>query len=100
MQGGVLTGDCGAQLDDGVNVVRYGTTGDGSKYWIVRNSWRAGWGESGCGKMARGVSERDGLWGIAMQASYPIQNASPSSDHIEMKDVSWSGADEHVKLSL
>ncbi|KAJ3671743.1 hypothetical protein LUZ60_007822 [Juncus effusus] len=72
---GVFTGDCGTDLDHGVAVVGYGTE-DGNKYWIVKNSWGANWGENGYIKMQRGVSAKEGLCGIAMQASYPTKNSS------------------------
>ncbi|KAK9288119.1 hypothetical protein L1049_016567 [Liquidambar formosana] len=44
---GVFTGDCGTELDLGVAIVGYGTTLDGTKYWIVNNSWGPEWGEKG-----------------------------------------------------
>ncbi|KAF9606013.1 hypothetical protein IFM89_021435 [Coptis chinensis] len=74
---GVFTGECGTELDHGVGLVGYGKTADGTKYWIVRNSWGAEWGEKGYIRMQRGVSAPEGLCGIAMEASYPIKgNAS------------------------
>lgn len=69
-QGGVFTGYCGTDLDHGVTAVGYGTD-DGTKYWLVKNSWGASWGESGYIRMERDVSAKEGLCGIAMQASYP-----------------------------
>ncbi|CAI0432668.1 unnamed protein product [Linum tenue] len=69
---GVFTGDCGTDLDHGVAVVGYGTSGDGTKYWLVRNSWGTSWGDQGYIKMHRGIGAKEGLCGIAMSASYPI----------------------------
>nr|BDI12740.1 cysteine protease [Gentiana triflora x Gentiana scabra] len=70
--GGVFSGGCDTALDHGVTAVGYGTTSDGKDYWLVKNSWGANWGENGYIRMKRGVSAKEGLCGIAMQASYPI----------------------------
>ncbi|XP_024972191.1 vignain-like [Cynara cardunculus var. scolymus] len=72
---GVFTGKCGTQLNHGVAVVGYDMSDDGTKYWIVKNSWGADWGENGYIRMQRGVPEKTGLCGIAMEASYPIKNS-------------------------
>ncbi|KAI4371994.1 hypothetical protein MLD38_010282 [Melastoma candidum] len=69
--GGIFAGPCGTDLDHGVTVVGYGTTADGTKYWLVKNSWGKSWGESGYIRMKRDVNAAEGLCGIAMQASYP-----------------------------
>jgi KDEL-tailed cysteine endopeptidase len=42
----------------------------------VRNSWGGEWGEQGYIRMQRNVSQKEGLCGIAMEASYPIKNSS------------------------
>ncbi|KAJ8752031.1 hypothetical protein K2173_001057 [Erythroxylum novogranatense] len=76
---GVFSGPCGTDLDHGVVVVGYGTTVDGTKYWIVKNSWGPEWGEKGFIRMQRGISDREGLCGIAMEASYPIKTSSSNS---------------------
>ncbi|XP_057534625.1 vignain-like [Amaranthus tricolor] len=73
---GVYDGKCGTDLNHGVAAVGYGTTLDGTKYWIVKNSWGEHWGENGYIRLKRGVSEKEGLCGIAMQASYPVKNTS------------------------
>lgn len=68
---GVFTGECGTELDHGVTAVGYGTASDGTKYWLVKNSWGSSWGEQGYIRMQRDVDAAEGLCGIAMQASYP-----------------------------
>ncbi|XP_027123852.1 vignain-like [Coffea arabica] len=87
---GVFTGDCGTELDHGVAIVGYGTTLDGTKYWIVRNSWGTEWGEKGYIRMQRGIDDKEGLCGIAMEPSYPIKNSSSNpvgaADASETKD--------------
>ncbi|KAK4488798.1 hypothetical protein RD792_004587 [Penstemon davidsonii] len=82
---GVYTGDCGTELDHGVAVVGYGTTLDGTKYWIVKNSWGPEWGEKGYIRIQRGVEAEEGLCGIAMQATYPIK-LSPDNPKTPSKD--------------
>ncbi|KAJ6801632.1 thiol protease SEN102-like [Iris pallida] len=83
---GVFTGTCGTQLDHGVAVVGYGATRDGTKYWIVRNSWGPGWGEGGYIRMKRGISSKHGLCGIAMQASYPVKTSANPKEEVPTKD--------------
>ncbi|XP_058756251.1 senescence-specific cysteine protease SAG39-like [Vicia villosa] len=68
---GVFTGSCGTELDHGVTAVGYGVDSDGTKYWLVKNSWGTDWGEEGYIRMQMGVDAAEGLCGIAMQASYP-----------------------------
>ncbi|KAF3336340.1 putative cysteine protease 2 [Carex littledalei] len=82
---GVFTGECGTDLDHGVAIVGYGTTQDGTKYWIVKNSWGPEWGEGGYIRMKQGVKAKTGLCGIAMEASYPIKT-SPNPSHSSLKD--------------
>ncbi|KAK0580023.1 hypothetical protein LWI29_035232 [Acer saccharum] len=68
---GVFTGQCGTELDHGVTAVGYGTAADGTKYWLVKNSWGTSWGENGYIRMQRDIDAPEGLCGIAMESSYP-----------------------------
>ncbi|CAL5000581.1 unnamed protein product [Urochloa decumbens] len=73
---GVFAGKCGTELDHGVAAVGYGVAADGTKYWVVKNSWGPEWGEKGYIRMARDVEAKEGLCGIAMEASYPVKTSA------------------------
>lgn len=68
---GIFSGDCDKFLDHAVTAIGYGTGSDGRKYWLIKNSWGTGWGESGYMRIQRDVAAREGLCGLAMDASYP-----------------------------
>jgi len=52
--GGVFTCDSSqTDIDHAIQLVGYGTDPDGGDYWLVRNSWGMGWGESGYIRMQR-----------------------------------------------
>ncbi|KAI4296914.1 hypothetical protein L6164_036832 [Bauhinia variegata] len=71
--GGVFTGPCDTTLNHGVTLIGYGTSDDGTKYWLVKNSWGENWGEGGYMKLLRDSGNPEGLSGIAMRASYPTK---------------------------
>ncbi|CAN6226331.1 unnamed protein product [Urochloa humidicola] len=58
---GVFTGPCGTSLNHAVLLVGYGATADGTKYWIVKNSWSDKWGEKGYIRMKRDIDDTRGL---------------------------------------
>lgn len=68
---GVFTSECGTNLNHAVTVIGYGTSDEGIKYWLVKNSWGTNWGDNGYMKIKGDVDAKEGLCGIAMQASYP-----------------------------
>lgn len=62
---------CGTELNHAITAVGYGTASDGSKYWLMKNSWGASWGEGGYVRIHRGV-RGEGVCGLAKLASYPV----------------------------
>ncbi|XP_074586298.1 cysteine protease XCP2-like [Curcuma longa] len=72
-KGGVFEGPCGTELDHGVTAVGYGTTFDGRKYILVKNSWGPEWGEQGFIRMRRNTGNVEGLCGMYKMASYPTK---------------------------
>jgi hypothetical protein len=53
---GIYSGTCGKNLDHGVLVVGYGTSGT-TPYWKIKNSWGTTWGEAGYMQMIRNQDE-------------------------------------------
>lgn len=71
---GVLTGNCGSQLDHGVLLVGYGADEASGDFWKVKNSWGASWGEKGYIRLCRDCKKNkgNGQCGILAAASYPV----------------------------
>jgi len=60
---------CGTEIDHGVLLVGYGTTEEGTDYFLVQNSWGTSWGDNGYIKL--GIEEGRGVCGIQQFAVYP-----------------------------
>ncbi|XP_047074147.1 senescence-specific cysteine protease SAG39-like [Lolium rigidum] len=69
---GAADEQCTTELNHAVTAVGYGTDENGSKYWLMKNSWGSRWADKGYVKIARDVASNTGLCGLAMQASYPV----------------------------
>lgn len=67
--GGVVTRNCGTNLDHGVLAAGYNMGGT-NPYYLVKNSWGSGWGQAGY--IMIGIVDGDGVCGIQMQPSYPV----------------------------
>lgn len=70
-ESGVLTADCGTNLDHAVLAVGYGTD-SGNDYWLVKNSWGTSWGSAGYIKIGSATNQ----CGVLNQAGYPSVSAS------------------------
>lgn len=68
---GVLNSSgCGTALNHGVTAVGYGSQ-NGQNYFIIKNSWGAGWGEAGYIKLANNGQTGPGMCGVLSMMSYP-----------------------------
>jgi len=62
---------CGANLDHGVLAVGYGVE-DGTKYWKVKNSWNANWGEHGYIRLLKGKGSKGECGILSGPPSFPV----------------------------
>ena len=72
-RGGIFdSAACGTRLDHAVLVVGYGTDqATGKEYWIMKNSWSAGWGEDGYMRLAIQEGTGPGVCGIQTTPVWP-----------------------------
>merc|ERR1712054_357082 len=66
--GGVVSSDCGQQLDHGVLVAGYDN--GSTPYWLVKNSWGADWGEQGYIRILKSSAN---VCGVLSQPSFPTK---------------------------
>jgi len=85
---------CTTHLTHAVLVVGYGKTGDGKKYWKLKNSWGKLWGQGGYGMMARGKN----MCSIANLASYPVL-ASPKEWDLSERSAMVEETEENLEDS-
>jgi len=69
--GGILSENCGTNLDHGVLAVGYNSA---EGYWLVKNSWGNTWGDKGYLKIAQAGN----VCGILNQPVYPTVSSSVS----------------------
>ena len=63
---------CGTSVNHAVTFVGYGTSPEGIKYWLAKNSWGETWGENGYIRIRRDVEWPQGMCGVAQYAFYPV----------------------------
>jgi C1A family cysteine protease len=53
-----MTSSCGTNLNHGIAAIGYGKTNDGTKYWLMKNSWGMTWGKNGYLRMEKDISDK------------------------------------------
>ena len=72
---GIYTGEeCVGKFENphAVNIVGWGVTPEGCKYWILKNSWGESWGEKGYMRLAKETGDPKGTCYITQQTCFPI----------------------------
>ncbi|KAJ9559582.1 hypothetical protein OSB04_004742 [Centaurea solstitialis] len=62
-----------------INLVGWGTTPEGCKYWILKNSWGQDWGEKGYMRIARQTADPKGACFLTQQTCYPVLDQPPGA---------------------
>lgn len=78
-----------SRVNHAVEIVDYGTTSTGVKFWVVKNSWGDDWGEGGYFRIAREQNQL--LVGISLK---PLQLGTGSPSTAQNLEVSLCSADK------
>ena len=65
---GIIKSGCGGNINHALVAIGYGTE-NGVDYWIIKNSWGTGWGESGYLRLLRTSAAAEGA--CRMLGRYP-----------------------------
>ncbi|PWA63581.1 cysteine proteinases superfamily protein [Artemisia annua] len=79
---GVFNAPCGSTIAHALTIVGYGTTPEGVKYWIAKNSWGDWWGEKGYVRMQREVQAPEGLCAINTYVSIPLKDPNTPNNEL------------------
>lgn len=89
-KGVYVDASCNQGANHAVTVVGYGTEG-GRKFWIVRNSWGASWGDKGYIKMDR---NKQNMCQISTYSHYPkVECAGNGCKAVSPDDADSEGSD-------
>ncbi|KAK9058926.1 hypothetical protein SSX86_022056 [Deinandra increscens subsp. villosa] len=87
---GIFEKDCGENMSHTIAIVGYGTTKNGKRYWIIKNSWgTAKWGEKGYMRLLRDskMEKYGGLCMILAYAYIPLKVAQQEDTYSKQKWV-------------
>jgi len=72
-----------SDIDHDVEVLGWGEDVDGTKYWLIRNSWGTYWGENGFFKIVRGVN----MMHLEEKCYFAIMDVSELDEHLAGRQV-------------
>lgn len=76
---GVFKGPCSGRTSHALTITGYGTDDEGTDYWLLKNSWGAGWGLGGYMRLLRGTSGApNGTCGILTRPVIPFPESGDS----------------------
>nr|CCA15230.1 cathepsinlike cysteine protease putative [Albugo laibachii Nc14] len=83
-EGGVFDDKTHAvSMDHAISVVGWGEMKDGTKYWVVRNSWGSFWGEDGWFRIVRGVNNL----GIESECTFGVLKNNGWPEIVQLNDT-------------